>query len=65
MLFIETEIFTEEVQKLLSDDEVSRFQYFLALNPGYGEVIPEAGGLRKVRCVSVGKGKRAGVRVIY
>ncbi|EBV4399557.1 type II toxin-antitoxin system RelE/ParE family toxin, partial [Salmonella enterica subsp. enterica serovar Virchow] len=25
MLFIETEIFTEDVQKLLNDDEFSRF----------------------------------------
>ena len=44
MLFIETEIFTEDVQKLLTDDEFSRFQFFLALNPDYGEVIPETGG---------------------
>ena len=51
MLFIETEIFTEDVQKLLNDDEFSRFQFFLALNPDYGEVIPETGGLRKVRCL--------------
>ena len=65
MLFIETEIFTEDVQKLLNDDEFSRFQFFLALNPDYGEVIPETGRLRKVRWVSGGKGKRAGVRVIY
>ena len=36
MLFIETEIFTEDVQKLLNDDEFSRFQFFLALNPDYG-----------------------------
>ncbi|EMX1426405.1 type II toxin-antitoxin system RelE/ParE family toxin [Escherichia coli] len=65
MLFIETEIFLEDVQKLLNDDEFSRFQFFLALNPDYGEVIPETGGLRKVRWVSGEKGKRAGVRVIY
>ncbi|MBA1931646.1 type II toxin-antitoxin system RelE/ParE family toxin, partial [Escherichia coli] len=32
MLFIETEIFTEDVQKLLNDDEFSRFHFFLALN---------------------------------
>lgn len=55
ILFIETEIFTEDVQKLLTDDEFSRFQFFLALNPDYGEVIPETGGLRKVRWVSGGK----------
>ena len=49
MLFIETEIFTEDVQKLLNDDEFSRFQFFLALNPDYGEVIPETGSLSSLK----------------
>ena len=39
MLFIETEIFTEDVQKLLTDDEFSRFPFFLGVNPDYGELI--------------------------
>jgi mRNA-degrading endonuclease RelE of RelBE toxin-antitoxin system len=30
-----------------------------------GAVIPESGGLRKLRWVSAGKGKRGGLRVIY
>lgn len=38
---------------------------FSALNPDYGEVIPETGGLRKVRWSQEERGKRAGVRVIY
>jgi mRNA-degrading endonuclease RelE of RelBE toxin-antitoxin system len=65
MIFIETEVFTESVANLLDDDEYSHFQYFLTLQPDFGDVIPGSGGLRKIRWATAGKGKRAGVRVIY
>ncbi|MGK0684462.1 type II toxin-antitoxin system RelE/ParE family toxin [Serratia marcescens] len=65
MIFIETPIFTEDVLKLLSDEEYREFQLYLAENPTAGDVIKETGGLRKVRWASGGKGKRGGVRVIY
>jgi hypothetical protein len=39
MLFIETDIFTEDVKTLLDDDEYHRFQIFLATQPEYGDVI--------------------------
>ncbi|AGB80335.1 Toxin HigB-2 [Pseudocitrobacter corydidari] len=65
MIFIETDFFTEDVQKLLNDDEYGRLQIFLTLNPLNGDVIPETGGLRKIRWVAEGTGKRGGVRVIY
>jgi len=35
------------------------------MNPEAGEVIPEAGGVRKVRWGTKGRGKRGGYRVIY
>ncbi|KIC88204.1 type II toxin-antitoxin system RelE/ParE family toxin [Pantoea agglomerans] len=65
MLFIETPVFTEDVKELLSDDEYREFQQFMADNPGWGDVIQNTGGLRKVRWAAKGKGKRGGVRVIY
>ncbi|MBJ7222694.1 MULTISPECIES: type II toxin-antitoxin system RelE/ParE family toxin [unclassified Brenneria] len=65
MLFIETDIFTEDVKELLSDDEYREFQVFLADNPDFGDVIQNTGGLRKIRWSCRGKGKRGGVRVIY
>jgi hypothetical protein len=37
----------------------------LAVNPEAGDVEPKSGGIRKIRWVSGGKGKRGGVRVIY
>lgn len=65
MLFIESDIFTEDVIELLSDDEYREFQQFLADNPDWGDVITDTGGLRKIRWKAKGKGKRSGVRVIY
>lgn len=65
MIFIETPVFTADVQALLSDEEYRCFQLFLACVPEVGDVIQGTGGLRKVRWASGGKGKRSGVRVIY
>lgn len=65
MIFIETPIFTEDLKVLLSDDEYREFQEYLAKHPNVGKVIPDTGGLRKVRWTAGGKGKSGGVRVIY
>lgn len=65
MIFIETPVFTEDLHNLLSDDEYTEFQKYLALNPLSGDVIQSTGGLRKVRWAAGGKGKRGGVRIIY
>ena len=38
---------------------------FVAANPEAGRVIPETGGIRKLRWGAKGKGKRGGARIIY
>jgi mRNA-degrading endonuclease RelE of RelBE toxin-antitoxin system len=38
---------------------------WLAANPEAGDVVPESGGLRKIRWARPGMGKRGGYRVIY
>jgi hypothetical protein len=38
---------------------------FIAANPEAGVIIPETGGVRKVRWSRRGSGKRGGVRVVY
>ena len=63
MVFIESAVFTRQVRELLTDDEYADLQWHLALYPKVGEVIQDAGGLRKVRWASRGGGKRGGVRV--
>ena len=65
MIFIETSIFTEDVIELLSDEEYSELQHYLANQPTAGDVIQHTGGLRKIRWPAKGKGKRSGVRIIY
>lgn len=65
MVFIETPIFTADVRALLSDDEYAALQRHLVVQPNAGAVIAGAGGLRKIRWTTAGKGKRGGTRVIY
>ena len=65
MVVVETTVFTNQVQKYLSDEEYKQFQSELILRPEMGAIIPKGGGLRKVRWRYRGRGKRGGVRVIY
>ena len=65
MEFIETGIFTQRITKLLTDDEYHDLQASLAEHPRAGDVIPGAGGLRKLRWRASGRGKRGGLRIIY
>ena len=65
MVFIETPIFTADVCALLSDEEYAALQQHLVAQPNAGPVIAGTGGLRKIRWVVAGKGKRGGIRVIY
>lgn len=46
MKFIETPLFTKEVQALLEDDEYKSLQIALLLRPEQGSIIPGSGGLR-------------------
>lgn len=65
MLFVETPIFTRELQDLMSDDDYRALQSALLLRPEAGDLIPGGGGLRKVRWGLPGTGKRGGLRLIY
>ncbi len=65
MVFIETSTFTKLIGKYLSDDEYSGLQNFLLLRPDVGAIVRGSGGVRKVRWVGAGRGKRGGIRVIY
>ena len=61
----ETPIFTEAVEKLLDHDGYYALQSSLILRPEAGIVIPQSGGLRKIRWALPGIGKRGGCRIIY
>jgi hypothetical protein len=66
-LFIELPPFARYRRDYLDDDAFRRFQVLLLADPLAGDVIPGAGGLRKIRFADTRrqKGKRGGLRVIY
>jgi hypothetical protein len=65
--FVEAPAFSRHRDEYLDDDGVRELQQSLALNPEAGDLIPGAGGIRKLRWRDSrrGKGKRGGLRVIY
>ena len=65
MIFIETPVFTRQIIALIPEDAYRELQQDLVFNPTAGDVIPNSGGLRKVRWRSATRGKRGGLRVIY
>ena len=65
VIFIESPVFTRQVAELLDDEDYSELQQFLVSQPDAGDVIQGTCGLRKIRWVTAGRGKRGGSRVIY
>ncbi|RLE25436.1 MAG: hypothetical protein DRJ65_07805 [Acidobacteria bacterium] len=65
MRFIETSVFSKQVEKYLSDVSYRMLQSLLMFRPNAGAVIRSSGGLRKVRWQQPGSGKRGGFRVLY
>lgn len=61
----ESLLFQKQVKSIWTDEERSEFFTFLAQNPLIGDVIPQSGGMRKIRWQSSGHGKRGGSRIIY
>ena len=49
----------------MSDSERAGLVAFVGMNPEAGEIIPDTGGVRKMRWALAGRGKRGGARVIY
>ena len=62
---IETHTFTNEIKRLMNDEEYRALQWSIAIHPETGDLIPGSGGLRKLRWRISGKGKRGGLRIIY
>jgi hypothetical protein len=61
----ETPLFVRQADDIWDAAEREDFVDFIARNPEAGDVIPEMGGVRKVRWRKAGTGKRGGVRVVY
>ncbi|HSM25851.1 MAG TPA: hypothetical protein VK856_13395 [Anaerolineaceae bacterium] len=65
MEFIEASLFTKYVYNYLNEEEFLGLQNFLLISPEAGDFVPGLGGVRKLRWVTAGIGKRGGVRIIY
>ena len=65
MTVVETPFFLRKALGLLTDEEREQLIGFVGANPEMGDIVPESGGIRKLRWAAKGKGKRGGVRVIY
>jgi len=65
MTVVETGEFLKNAKRLMSNSERAALVVLVGANPEAGEVIPETGGVRKIRWALAGKGKRGGARVIY
>ena len=63
--FIETPVFMRLADRLLSIEGRELATDLLVGAPESGRVIPDSGGLRKIRLRRPGRGKRGGPRLIY
>ncbi len=65
--FVEAPAFSRHRDDYLDDDGFNQLQLRLAANPEEGDLVPGAGGIRKLRWKDPrrNKGKRGGLRVIY
>jgi hypothetical protein len=62
---VETSLFQRQWPHYWTEDERGAFAAYIAANPKAGDVVPESGGIRKIRWSRAGLGKSGGVRVIY
>ena len=57
--------FKTEATELIGTGGIEALAAYLADHPDAGDVIPGAGGARKLRWAAKGKGTRGGARIIY
>jgi len=65
MEIVETAPFARCREDLFDDEQFRRLEEHLVLNPAAGVLIPGGYGVRKIRWLGSGRGKRGGARVIY
>jgi hypothetical protein len=69
MELVHTSTYDDDLKRLAklgaTDVEIWEMENIIAAGPEAGDLIPDSGGLRKVRFGFGGKGKRGGGRTIY
>lgn len=62
---VETPLFEKQWPLYWSEEDRGEFAAYIAEFPNAGNVVPQSGGIRKIRWRRAGTGKSGGVRVIY
>ena len=62
---VETMLFQKQWPLYWTEEERGAFAAYIAEFPDAGDVVPQSGGIRKVRWKRQGTGKSGGIRVIY
>lgn len=62
---VESDAFLADAKAFFTEDERAELVLYIAMNPDAGVIMPETGGVRKLRWGVKGRGKSGGVRVIY
>ena len=65
IVFIETKQFRRKLRKVWNEKAFSDLKDDLTDNPDLGDVLRGGDGIRKLRRRAEGRGKSAGVRIIY
>ncbi len=60
-----TDTYLAQAKRLMSDAEQDAVTNAIALDPTGGVIVKGTGGLRKMRILLSGRGKRGGGRVVY
>ncbi len=63
--FVYTPLFLASARGLLDDEALRQVEITLLVKPRVGDVVPGAGGIRKIRTALPGRGKRGGARLVY
>lgn len=61
----ETTSYIKAVNAIWDEETQIEFKNYIGANPLKGDIIPDTGGIRKIRWQSGGHGKRGGARIIY
>ena len=64
-VIVETPAYLRAIADIWDIDTQNEFKTYIGTNFLLGDVIPNTGGIRKIRWNSSGHGKRGGTRVIY
>ena len=64
-VIVETPTYLRAVNEFWDLETQTEFKNFIGVNFLLGDIIPDTGGLRKIRWKNANKGKRGGARIIY